>query len=88
MYLIGSQEVFPKENLEVLQKLFSLGPLERRDAYNVLSLYLSFFPCTEEYEDVDTSGSVEAFDIRAEKEFWDEIRRGLVPELYCSTIFC
>ncbi|XP_062146057.1 uncharacterized protein LOC133854045 isoform X2 [Alnus glutinosa] len=37
-----------------------------------------YFP--EEYEDVDTSGSVEAFDIRAEKEFWDEIRRGLVDK--------
>ena len=56
--------------------LFSLGPLERRDAYNVLSLYLSFFPCTEEGEDA------EEFDIRAEKEFWDEIKRGLVFELY------
>lgn len=54
--------------------LFSLGPLERRDAYNVLSLYLSFFPCTEESEDA------EEFDIRAEKEFWDEIKRGLVDK--------
>ncbi|KAL4602312.1 hypothetical protein ACB092_10G044100 [Castanea dentata] len=54
--------------------LFSLGPLERRDAYNVLSLYLSFFPCTEECEDA------EEFDIRAEKEFWDEIKRGLVDK--------
>lgn len=56
--------------------LFSLGPLERRDAYNVLSLYLYFFPCTEECE------VAEEFDIRAEKEFWDEIKRGLVLELY------
>nr|POF01631.1 putative methyltransferase tarbp1 [Quercus suber] len=54
--------------------LFSLGPLDRRDAYNVLSLYLSFFPCTEECEDA------EEFDIRAEKEFWDEIKRGLVDK--------
>lgn len=62
--------------------LFSLGPLERRDAYNVLSLYLSFFPCTEECEDADKSESMEEFDIRAETQFWDEIKKGLVIREY------
>lgn len=62
--------------------LFSLGHLERRDSYNLLSLYLSFFPCKEDCEDADTSDIVEEFDIRDEKEFWDEIKRGLVLEHY------
>lgn len=58
--------------------LFSHGTLERRDAYSVLSLYLSFFPCTEELGDAEMSNRVEVFDIRAEKEFWDHIKDGLV----------
>ncbi|KAM7494028.1 hypothetical protein LguiB_028637 [Lonicera macranthoides] len=60
--------------------LFSLGPLERRDAYCVLSLYVSFFPSIDEYEDVEVGGKIEAFDLRAEKEFWDEMKRGLVDK--------
>ncbi|XP_062073868.1 uncharacterized protein LOC133778060 isoform X2 [Humulus lupulus] len=61
--------------------LFSLGPIERRDAYSVLSLYLSFLPCTEESEDADIrSDKVKGLDIRAEKEFWNEIKRGLVDK--------
>ena len=58
--------------------LFSMGPLERREAYNVLSLYFSFIPYTEEHEDADTISRMELFDIVTEKEFWDEIKRGLV----------
>ncbi|KAF3448239.1 hypothetical protein FNV43_RR08952 [Rhamnella rubrinervis] len=60
--------------------LFSLGPLERRDAYSVVSLYLSFFPCTEACGDADMSHEVEEFDIRTKKNFWDEIKRGLVDK--------
>ncbi|KAF5477643.1 hypothetical protein F2P56_004263 [Juglans regia] len=60
--------------------LFSLGPLERRDAYNVLSMYFSSLPCTEQCDVADTSMSEEEFDIRSEKEFWDEIKRGLVDK--------
>ncbi|KAL5551309.1 hypothetical protein UlMin_001485 [Ulmus minor] len=58
--------------------LFSLGPIERRDAYRVLSLYLSFLACTDEYRDADPHKKVEGLGIKAEKEFWDEIRTGLV----------
>ncbi|KAG7955622.1 hypothetical protein I3843_11G082000 [Carya illinoinensis] len=60
--------------------LFSLGTLERRDAYNVLSMYFSSLPCTEQCDVADTSVSEEEFDIRSEKEFWDEIKRGLVDK--------
>ncbi|GMN30914.1 hypothetical protein TIFTF001_003022 [Ficus carica] len=52
--------------------LFSLGPVERRDAYSVLSLYLSFLPC-----DAD---KVAGLDISADKEFWEEIKRGLIDK--------
>ncbi|CAI8609508.1 unnamed protein product [Vicia faba] len=60
--------------------LFSMGPLERREGYNTLSLYFSFSWLAEEYEisDSDTVIQTEEFDIRAEKEFWDEIKMGLV----------
>ncbi|KAI7980638.1 putative methyltransferase TARBP1 [Camellia lanceoleosa] len=58
--------------------LFSMGPLERRDSYNVLSLYFSFFSCTDGCDNDDASDREEGFDIRAEKEFWDEIKKGLV----------
>lgn len=60
--------------------LFSLGTVERRDAFGVLSLYLSFFPFTEKNGDSDMGDKVEYFDIRAETEFWDEIKRGLVDK--------
>lgn len=66
-----------------------MGPLERREAYNTLSLYFSFSWPTEEYEmsDSDTVIKAEGFDIRAEKEFWDEIKTGLVLEL-CLVVIC
>lgn len=57
--------------------LFSLGPVERRDAYSVLSLYLSFLPC-----DAD---KVAGLDISADKEFWEEIKRGLVSSIIFSS---
>nr|XP_011465219.1 PREDICTED: uncharacterized protein LOC101309934 [Fragaria vesca subsp. vesca] len=60
--------------------LFSLGTVERRDAFGVLSLYLSFFPFTEKTQDSDLSDKLECFDIRAETEFWDEIKSGLVDK--------
>ncbi|PRQ18401.1 putative tRNA (guanosine(18)-2'-O)-methyltransferase [Rosa chinensis] len=60
--------------------LFSLGTVERRDAFGILSLYLSFFPFTEESGDTNMSDKVECFDIRAETKFWDEIKRGLVDK--------
>ncbi|KAK6146391.1 hypothetical protein DH2020_020260 [Rehmannia glutinosa] len=60
--------------------LFSMGSLERRDAYNVLSLYLSFSSPTDEPEDVTVGGREETFDLRADQEFWDEIKRGLLDK--------
>ncbi|XVF51863.1 hypothetical protein PTKIN_Ptkin04bG0218100 [Pterospermum kingtungense] len=62
------------------RKLFSLGSLERRDAYSILSLYLSYFSCTETSENADMSDGVEEFDIGSEKELWNEIKKGLVDE--------
>ncbi|OMO96285.1 tRNA/rRNA methyltransferase, SpoU [Corchorus capsularis] len=62
------------------RRLFSLGSLERRDAYSILSLYLSYFSCTTTYENTDMSDGAEEFDIRSEKELWNEIKRGLVDE--------
>ncbi|XP_022735884.1 uncharacterized protein LOC111289259 isoform X8 [Durio zibethinus] len=61
--------------------LFSLGSLERRDAYSILSLYFSYFSCTETSENTDMSDGAEEFDIRSEKELWIEIKRGLVDEV-------
>ncbi|XP_019190926.1 PREDICTED: uncharacterized protein LOC109185383 isoform X1 [Ipomoea nil] len=61
--------------------LFSLGPLERRDAYSTLSLYLSFFSIARGShgpEDASLNGKETMFDLRAQKEFWDEIKKGLV----------
>lgn len=58
--------------------LFSLGSLERRDAYDILSLYLSFPSPIDEHEDLTVGGRKEEFDLRGDQEFWDEIKRGLV----------
>jgi len=52
--------------------------MERRDAYTVLSLYSSYSSCTEGSQNSDKSDRGEEFDIGAEKEFWGEIKRGLV----------
>ena len=57
--------------------LFSLGSLERRDGYTILSLYISFFSFIERCDNADT-GVSQVFDLRTEMEFWDEIKRGLV----------
>ncbi|KAJ0047909.1 hypothetical protein Pint_15756 [Pistacia integerrima] len=75
-----SRNSFLKKIWNCCRTLFTLGPLERRDAYSVLSLYLSFFSCTEGPENPDVSVRVEEFDITAERELWDEIKRGLVDE--------
>lgn len=69
--------------------LFSLGPIERRDAYSVLSLYLSSLPCTDECGDADIgSNKFDGLDVTAEKEFWNEIKRGLVIDQYLCIISC
>lgn len=61
--------------------------MERRDAYSALSLFLSYSSCTVGSEIADCSDRAEDFDIRAEKEFWDEIERGLVLAYNLSPIF-
>ncbi|XP_040986583.1 uncharacterized protein LOC121234635 isoform X3 [Juglans microcarpa x Juglans regia] len=43
-------------------------------------MYFSSLPCTEQCDVADTSLSKEEFDIRSEKEFWEEIKRGLVDK--------
>ena len=63
--------------------LFSMGPSERRDAYAVLSLYLSFFSYTDGCQDAIICDGEEAFDLRTEKGFWDDLKKGLVN---CLTV--
>ncbi|KAL5815078.1 hypothetical protein ACOSQ3_025873 [Xanthoceras sorbifolium] len=77
---ILSRNHFFKKIWNCCRTLFSLGPLERRDAYSVLSLYLSSFSCSKGSETADRSGRAEEFDVSAEKEFWVEMKRGLVDE--------
>ncbi|KAK8520784.1 hypothetical protein V6N13_076919 [Hibiscus sabdariffa] len=62
------------------RKLFSLGSLERRDAYRILSLYMSYFSCSGTFENTSTTDAADEFDIRNEKELWNEIKRGLVDD--------
>uniref|UniRef100_A0A803PMX3 tRNA (guanosine(18)-2'-O)-methyltransferase TARBP1 n=1 Tax=Cannabis sativa TaxID=3483 RepID=A0A803PMX3_CANSA len=79
--LLFSRNDFFVKIWKCCRTLFSLGPIERRDAYSVLSLYLSFLPCTDKWEDGDIrSDKVEVLDIRAEEDFWNEIKRGLVDK--------
>lgn len=61
--------------------LFTLGSLERRDAYDILSLYLSLPSSVDELKDLDMGGREGKFDLRDDQTFWDEIKRGLVNAL-------
>ncbi|XP_022934778.1 uncharacterized protein LOC111441850 isoform X1 [Cucurbita moschata] len=61
------------------KKLFSFGTLERRDAYRILSLYLCFFPHNEELGVAGMCDDGEESDI-ADKDLWEEIKRGLVDK--------
>lgn len=78
--------LFSREIWKCCISLFSFGPLERLDAYLVLSLYFLF--CHMECEDVTVDNTGEEFDIRAMEEFWKEIQKGLVylctPPSLCS----
>lgn len=75
-----SRKCFFKKIWKCCRTLFSLGTLERRDAFTVLSLYLSYSSYTEGSENSDRSDRGEEFDIRAVRKFWEEIKRGLVDE--------
>lgn len=68
------------------KKLFSSGTLERRDAYRILSLYLCFSPHNEELGGAGICDDGEEFDIKADKDFWDEIKRGLVHTFDCVSL--
>ena len=46
----------------------------------MLALYFTTLSCTDGGEDDDAGDREEGFDIRTEKEFWDEIKMGLVLE--------
>ncbi|XP_059657675.1 uncharacterized protein LOC132304137 isoform X2 [Cornus florida] len=78
-YILSRNHLFT-EIWKCCRILFSLGPLERKDAYGVLSLHLSFFSYISGCEDVGMGERDGGFDLRAEKEFWEEIKRGLVDK--------
>lgn len=55
-----------------------MGPLERQDAYCLLSLHLSCFFDLEGCKSIALRNCAKDFDIREENMFWEEIQRGLV----------
>ncbi|GMH28826.1 hypothetical protein Nepgr_030669 [Nepenthes gracilis] len=75
-----SRNGFLRQIWKCCKTLFALGPMERRDAYGIISLYLSYFSCGDLPEDANMDDRAEEFDIRAERELWEEIRRGLVDK--------
>ncbi|XP_010439980.1 PREDICTED: uncharacterized protein LOC104723330 isoform X2 [Camelina sativa] len=79
MYIL-SRNGFKKRIWECCKKLFSVGPMERRDAYSVLSLCLSTGSWTDETESFVSEKDPVEFDFRSEQEFWDEIKKGLVVD--------
>ncbi|XP_077235143.1 tRNA/rRNA methyltransferase (SpoU) family protein [Tasmannia lanceolata] len=80
LMFILSREHFFRKIWECCKSLFSRGPLERQDAYSLLALYLSFLLHIEGYENDAVRNGASEFDVREEKEFWEEIRRGLVDK--------
>ncbi|XP_010518698.1 PREDICTED: uncharacterized protein LOC104798352 isoform X2 [Tarenaya hassleriana] len=79
MYIL-SRNNFINKIWECCKKLFSVGTLERRDAYSVLSLYLPSVCYKEGNGSHVLEGEAVEFDLRSEKEFWDEIKKGLVDD--------
>lgn len=77
--LLLSRKDFCAKIWKCCKNLFQLGSSERRDAYTVLSLYISYFSKTDGCEDNGTFD----FDMRAQKEFWDEMKNGLVYIAIC-----
>ncbi|KAK3023238.1 hypothetical protein RJ639_043350, partial [Escallonia herrerae] len=71
-----SRNNFLRSIWKCCQTLFSQGPIERRDAYAVLSQYLSLYNCIDGCDGVNVGD--ETFELRTEKELWDEIRSGLI----------
>ncbi|CAH8386786.1 unnamed protein product [Eruca vesicaria subsp. sativa] len=75
---ILSRNGFKKRIWECCKKLFSVGSIERRDAYSVLSLCLSSGSWTDGTESYVSEKDAVEFDFRSEQEFWEEIKKGLV----------
>ncbi|XP_047325070.1 uncharacterized protein LOC124928866 [Impatiens glandulifera] len=73
-----SREYFFEKIWMCCRDLFPLGRIERADAYSVLSLYFSNF--LNGYEGSNAINKGKGFDIRAETDFWSEIKRGLVDD--------
>ncbi|KAG5523748.1 hypothetical protein RHGRI_030659 [Rhododendron griersonianum] len=76
----GQTTYFFKKLWACCRKLFTLGPVERRDSYSLLSLYLTSFSCTDGHEADDVGDREERFDIREDNEFWEEMKKGLVDK--------
>uniref|UniRef100_A0A1J3HNC1 tRNA (guanosine(18)-2'-O)-methyltransferase TARBP1 n=1 Tax=Noccaea caerulescens TaxID=107243 RepID=A0A1J3HNC1_NOCCA len=79
MYIL-SRNGFKKRVWECCKKLFSVGSIERRDAYSVLALCLSSGSWTDGTESCFSEKDAVEFDLRSEQEFWDEIKKGLVVD--------
>lgn len=71
--LFHSRKNFFAEIWKCCKNLFLMGPSERTDAYTILSLYVSYYSKSEVCGNDSISG-----DLRADKEFWDEMKNGLV----------
>ncbi|CAL9207649.1 unnamed protein product [Musa hybrid cultivar] len=74
-----SRACFSEELWNCCSSLFTLGHLERLDAFSILSLYFSRFYEIEDFE-LSVDKTTYALNIIAKKEFWEEIRRGLVDK--------
>jgi len=59
--------------------LFSLGCGERLDAYNILSLYFSTLKLGHQVP-VLGADKLQEFDLRNVREFWNQLRKGLVDK--------
>ncbi|RLN39238.1 uncharacterized protein C2845_PM01G00170 [Panicum miliaceum] len=59
--------------------LFSLGCGERLDAYNILSLYFSTLKSGHQVA-VLGADKLQEFDLRNVREFWNQLRKGLVDK--------
>lgn len=60
--------------------LFSQGSLQHRYAYTTLSAFVEFM-LSSFHDKLEFSGDEigsNVFDVRSEKEFWEELRAGLV----------
>uniref|UniRef100_A0A7N0VHV0 tRNA (guanosine(18)-2'-O)-methyltransferase TARBP1 n=1 Tax=Kalanchoe fedtschenkoi TaxID=63787 RepID=A0A7N0VHV0_KALFE len=84
VFLSGQQHVLSRGGFfsriwECCKTLFSRGSMERRDAYNILSLIQSISLFHEDLHD-KTVRDIEDFDMRSEKEFWEQIKFGLVDK--------